>query len=277
MACRKIWAGCAKLFGMTVTLTTLIALSAYFISAGLWYSRQKSGLSSAFPQAFAVLAVLAHGLTQSLYWLSINGPDLHFFAALSWISLAMSVMTVALTAKQRLSALGILVYPIAALCLFSNWAWGTHMYNPSDWQLKLHASFALLAYASLSIAALLAVLYWLQDRALRNRNIKHWLSALTPLVQTEQLLFKTLTLSWLLLSLTLVSGMLFVEDMLAQHLWHKTVLTILSWLTLLILLIGRKRRGWRGTRAVHWTLGAMALLALAFFGSKFVLEMVLQR
>jgi len=53
------------------------------------------------------------------------------------------------------------------------------------------------------------------------------------------------------------------------------VLTILSWLTLLILLIGRKRRGWRGTRAVHWTLGAMALLALAFFGSKFVLEMLL--
>lgn len=277
MACRKIQAGCAKLFGMSVALTTLIAISAYLCSAGLWYWRQKSGLNSAFPQAFAVLAVLAHGLTQGLYWLAVHGPDLHFFAALSWISLAMAAITVVLTAKQRLSALGIIVYPLAAVCLLSNWAWGTHLYNPSDWQLKLHASFALLAYASLSIAALLAVLYWLQDRALRNRNIKHWLSALTPLVQTEQLLFKTLTLSWLLLSLTLVSGMLFVEDMLAQHLWHKTVLTILSWLTLLILLIGRKRRGWRGTRAVHWTLVAMALLALAFFGSKFVLEMVLQQ
>ena len=135
MACRKIWAGCAKLFGMTVTLTTLFAVFAYLCSAGLWYSRQKSGLSNAFPQAFAVLAVLAHGTTQSLYWLAVQGPDLHFFAALSWISLAMSAMTVALTSKQQLSALGILVYPIAALCLLSNWAWGTHLYNPSDWQL----------------------------------------------------------------------------------------------------------------------------------------------
>jgi ABC-type uncharacterized transport system permease subunit len=95
------------------------------------------------------------------------------------------------------------------------------------------------------------------------------------LIQTEQLLFKLLGMSWLLLSLTLLSGALFVEDMLAQHLWHKTILTALSWLALLILLIGRIRYGWRGARAVHWTLGAMALLALAFFGSKFVLEMIL--
>jgi ABC-type uncharacterized transport system permease subunit len=55
------------------------------------------------------------------------------------------------------------------------------------------------------------------------------------------------------------------------------VLTALSWLALLILLIGRIRFGWRGPRAVHWTLGAATLLALAFFGSKLVLEMILQR
>ena len=96
-------------------------------------------------------------------------------------------------------------------------------------------------------------------------------------MQTEQLLFKTLGASWLLLSFTLVTGLVFVQDMLAQHLWHKTVLTALSWLVLLILLIGRIRWGWRGARAVHWTLGAMALLALAFFGSKLVLEMLLQK
>ena len=262
---------------MTATYSTLIAIVAYLLSAGLWISRQKTGLNSLFPQAFALLALCAHALTQGLYWAHIQGPDLHFFAALSWISLAMAAISVMLAARQQLSALGIVVFPIAALSVFANWAWGVHEAFQLDWQLKLHASLALLAYASLSVAALIAVLYWLQDRALRRRHLQTWFIALPPLVQTEQLLFKTLGASWLLLTLTLATGLVFVQDMMAQHLWHKTVLTTLSWASLLVLLIGRVRWGWRGVRAVHWTLGAMALLALAFFGSKFVLELVLQK
>jgi ABC-type uncharacterized transport system permease subunit len=70
---------------------------------------------------------------------------------------------------------------------------------------------------------------------------------------------------------------LFVDDFFAQRLLHKTVLSVLSWLAFGALLIGRWRHGWRGATAVRWTLAAMALLVLAFFGSKFVLELVLQR
>jgi ABC-type uncharacterized transport system permease subunit len=262
---------------MNVEITAILAIAAYCLSTGLWIFRQGSGLNRVFPQAFALLALFAHALTHGLYWQMNNGPDVHFFAALSWTTLAMAAITAALTARKPLSALGILVYPLAAVSLIAYWRWGAHVTSALDWRLKLHASFALLAYASLSIASLIAMLYWLQDRALRRRHLQGWLGALPPLVQTEQLLFKTLGASWLLLTLTLATGMVFVQDMLAQHLWHKTVLTALSWLVLLILLFGRMRWGWRGARAVHWTLGAMALLALAFFGSKFVLELLLQK
>ena len=82
---------------------------------------------------------------------------------------------------------------------------------------------------------------------------------------------------FVLLGATLLTGLLFVQDLLAQHLMHKTVLSLLSWLVFGVLLLGRWRQGWRGRTAVHWTLAAMALLVLAFFGSKFVLELVLQR
>lgn len=261
---------------MTVETVAIAAILAYCLSAGLWLFRQNNGLNRVFPQSFALLALFAHALTHGLYWRMNHGPDVHFFAALSWTTLAMAAITTALTARRPLSALGIVVYPIAALSVLAYWRWGVHAAGALDWRLKLHASCALLAYASLSIAALLAMLYWLQDRALRRRHLQGWMGALPPLLQTEQLLFKTLGASWLLLTLTLFTGLVFVQDMLAQHLWHKTVLTALSWLVLLILLIGRARFGWRGPRAVHWTLGAMALLALAFFGSKFVLEMVLR-
>ena len=73
------------------------------------------------------------------------------------------------------------------------------------------------------------------------------------------------------------TGVVFVEDLLAQHLWHKTVLSVLSWVVLGVLLFGRWRFGWRGPRAVKLTLTSMLLLGLAFFGSKVVLELLLQR
>ena len=91
------------------------------------------------------------------------------------------------------------------------------------------------------------------------------------------MLFRTIAVGFILLTLTLLTGVLFVEDFLSQHLVHKTVLSVLSWLVFGGLLLGRWRYGWRGVRAVHWTLTAMALLLLSFFGSKFVLELVLGR
>ena len=116
---------------------------------------------------------------------------------------------------------------------------------------------------------------WFQERALRRREIGGWLRALPPLVQMETLLFRSLGASFVLLTLALVTGVVFVENLLAQHLWHKTVLSVLSWIVLGVLLFGRWRFGWRGPRAVTLTLISMSLLLLAFFGSKYVLEMVL--
>jgi ABC-type uncharacterized transport system permease subunit len=79
------------------------------------------------------------------------------------------------------------------------------------------------------------------------------------------------------LTLTLLSGVLFVDDLFAQHLVHKTVLSIAAWIVFGVLLFGRWRWGWRGRRAVQLTLAGMAILLLAFFGSKFVLEVILHR
>ena len=118
---------------------------------------------------------------------------------------------------------------------------------------------------------------WLQERALRRREFHGWLRTLPPLTELEQMLFRTIMAGFALLTLVLLTGVLFVENLLAQHLVHKTVLSVLSWLLFGGLLLGRWRYGWRGIRAVHWTLAAMALLLLAFFGSKFVLEMVLAK
>jgi ABC-type uncharacterized transport system permease subunit len=146
-----------------------------------------------------------------------------------------------------------------------------------DWQIKLHVTVALLAYGVLSIAAVLAILLAAQERGLRHREFGTLLRALPPLTLTEALLFRLIGAGFALLTLTLVTGIVFVDDLFGQHLIHKTVLSILAWLVFGILLVGRWRRGWRGRQAVNLTLSGMAFLLLAFFGSKFVLEVVLHR
>ncbi|MDP4917088.1 MAG: cytochrome c biogenesis protein CcsA, partial [Haliea sp.] len=63
----------------------------------------------------------------------------------------------------------------------------------------------------------------------------------------------------------------------AQHLVHKTVLTLIAWVVYSTLLWGRYQLGWRSQTAVRFTLGGFIVLMLAFLGSKLVLELVLQR
>lgn len=226
----------------------------------------------------AVPAVLLHAGLHLVAWRLLGGPDLHFFAALSLVGLGMAALTTALGPAQRIEALGIIVFPLAAGVLVAYaLAGGGQSRSDLDWQLQLHALLALLAYATLAVAALLALMLWFQERALRRRDLGGWLRVLPPLTQMETLLFRSLGAGFVLLSLTLVTGVVFVDNLFAQDLGHKTVLSILSWVVLGVLLFGRWRWGWRGPRAVKLTLTAMALLLLAFFGSKFVYELVLQR
>jgi ABC-type uncharacterized transport system permease subunit len=261
----------------TLVLAGVVALL-YGLSAALLGRRLAGHRTSPAWTLGAAPALLALPLQILFYLLAWQGvPELHFFSALSLVGLGMAALTTPVVLDGRMPALGLVAYPLAAASLLVYALFGAGKPATLDWQMHLHAWSALLAYAALSVAAVLAIGLWVQERALRQRRLGGWLHALPPLTQLESLLFRTLAASFVLLSMTLLSGVLFVSDLLAQHLAHKTVLSVLSWLVLAVLLFGRWRWGWRGPRAVKLTLTAMALLALAFFGSKFVLELVLGR
>ncbi len=255
-----------------------IAIVLYLAATALLWRGAAAGSQGRGWIPVSLLAVLFHAETHVEAWRLLQGPDMHFFAALSLTGIGMAALTAAFGASGRMPALGIVVFPLAALSLLGYAAYG-HADTAStlDWRLQLHAWLALLAYATLALAAVLALFLMLQERALRRREFHRWLAALPPLTELESLLFRSIAVGFALLTATLLTGVLFVENLFAQHLVHKTVLSLLSWLAFGALLLGRWRHGWRGATAVRWTLGAMALLVLAFFGSKFVLELVLQR
>lgn len=263
---------------MVIHLFALFAILLYLAAAG-GLARPLLGGGQPLNRSALVLAgaaVLIHA--GILLGMHRGALDLHFFAALSLIGCVVSALTLAVNMNRPVAALGVVVFPLSALLLaVDSYLAPSTAPLPMDWQIKLHVTVALLAYSVLSIAAVLAILLAVQERALRHRQFGPWLRALPPLTLTEALLFRLIGAGFVLLTFTLLSGALFVGNLFGQHLMHKTVLSIIAWLIFGTLLYGRWQHGWRGRSAVNLTLVGMALLVMAFFGTKAVLELILHR
>lgn len=225
-----------------------------------------------------IAALAAHAALLFVPTLAGAPLSTNFFSALSLVAWAMAtVMTVA-NGRSRARVLLAMIWPIALLSAAAGaLAPQSPAGSASGWQIRLHVVIALSAYALLSIAALQALAVSWQERSLRRKQLSLTLRALPPLSAMEELLFQYIVAGFALLTLTVLSGALFIEDWMAQHLVHKTVLTLLAWVVFGMLVFGRWRFGWRGRTAVNWTLAGMGVLLLAFFGSKLVLELVLGR
>jgi ABC-type uncharacterized transport system permease subunit len=180
---------------------------------------------------------------------------------------------------QPLHALGVVIFQLAAAGAVAATAWPTSgtAIPLQDWKLQLHVVLSLFSAGLLTLAAVQAATLALQDRLLHRHASSRWVQAMPPLQTMETALFQLISLGFFILSLALVTGLLFVDNLMTQHLAHKTVLSLAAWLMFGVLLWGRWRRGWRGRIAVRWTLSGYAVLVLAYFGSKFVLEQILGR
>lgn len=144
---------------------------------------------------------------------------------------------------------------------------------------RLHLLIALTASSLITIASLQALMMAMLERRLRGGALPAYLQSLPPLLTMERLLFRIIAAGFLLLTLTVGSGMLFSEELFGRPLQftHKVVFGILAWLIFAALLAGRRLYGWRGRVALRWTLAGFVALLLAYVGSKFVLEVILQR
>lgn len=146
-----------------------------------------------------------------------------------------------------------------------------------SWEVTAHIALSITAYALLTIAAALAIALARLDQRLRKRQPLGWLGILPSVEALDAGMFQAVGAGFALLTLALFSGFVFVEDLFDQHLIHKTVLSCLAWVVFALLLFGRWRFGWRGRTAVRWVLSGFALLVLAYFGAKLVLESILGR
>jgi ABC-type uncharacterized transport system permease subunit len=185
----------------------------------------------------------------------------------------------------RLEGIQALVLGLAALCVPLPALFPGLVTPPAARSIafRLHTVLAVLAYGLFTMAALHALLMTVLERRLhghaRAGSLGGALSALPPLLSMEIVLFRLIAVGFVLLTLTLATGIVYSETIFGQAMKfnHKTVFAIVSWLIFAALLAGRYFYGWRGRVALRWTLAGFLTLLLAYVGSRFVMEVVLQR
>jgi len=264
---------------MPIAFLAVLAALLYLAAAGLQLAHtvQNRRRVSRSVLGITIIALLGHA---AVTWDALQADDgftFGFYKVLALSFLAANVACVAALSRRPLQNLLIALFPLSALAIvaavFGPDTSNRHMHLAPG--ILLHVASSILAYSVLALAAAQAALLALQERQLKQRNMRGITRALPPLQMMERMLFELVWVGLAALTLSIFSGVLFMEDMFAQHLAHKTVLSLFAWVLFSLLLWGRYQLGWRSQTAVRFTLTGFLLLVLGFFGSKLVLELIL--
>lgn len=260
----------------------LLTITGYLAAAlMLWLTARKSDAPLRFrlpALGVASLAMVGNAVLiyQNAYLEHVMGLDMSILNALSAIFWLSSLITIFTSLRSPVENILLVLLPITALSVFlahffPDHSIVLHARNPA---LDAHIFISLVAYALITLGAVQALMLAWQHRALHNRHPSGLVSRMPPMESVEQLMFRFITVGFILLTLALATGFLFLDNIFAQHLVHKTILSVISWVIFFGLLMGRHFAGWRGKTAVYWTLTGFVALILAYFGTKIALEWV---
>lgn len=262
-------------------LYTILALIAY--TTGFWYSflhlMAKRAPNRWLTSFILMIGLLLHGNVLHHDMITPLGVNYDVFNLISFTSSLMLLLSTLYSTYRPVYALHLLATPVAATGLILGFAFSQpYQYSAEhSFGLDLHIILSLSAYAVLLMATIQAVMMWFQTQELKNKQKRLWVHLLPPLQVMESLLFDMLLTGFILLTAALGVGFYVIDHFFQQHIAHKTVFSIISWFVYGILLVGHFRLGWRGQKAIRFTLAGFLFLAVGFIGSKFVLEMLLGR
>ncbi|QID18507.1 cytochrome c biogenesis protein CcsA [Nitrogeniibacter mangrovi] len=273
---------------MPSILLHLVPASMYAaLGVHFWRSRWQAagevprrGLS-AWERAALLMALLAHGAVLHRELFPGSGMHFGFGTALSLMVWLAVVFYWIENFFSRLDGLQTFVMPAAAVCAFLPGLFPPpHLLaQAGSPAFRAHFIVAMLAYSLFTLATLHAILMSIAEKRLHHARLSAVFASLPPLLTMERLLFRLIRIAFVLLTLTLISGVMFSEALFGKafQVDHKTVFAFISWLLFGALLMGRRLWGWRGKMAQRWTMAGFVALMLAYVGSRFVLEVLLHR
>ncbi len=258
-----------------------VAFIYFAVAADFWRdAKAKNVYSLKLHSTMIALGLLIHAwlLYQGIFAASFNLGFYNALSAIFWLTVLVYWLA---NLKHQLHSLQAFVLPPAAIfALIPAFEVNNH-YLPQAAQplFMAHIGIALLAYSLFTFAALHALLMTIAERSLHNKPTLIKLPSFPPLMVMEGLLFKVIKIGFVLLTFTLISGMLFSEQIFGKPMQftHKVVFSFASWIIYGWLLFGRYQYGWRGKKAINLTLIGFVLLLLAYLGSKFILQVLMGR
>jgi ABC-type uncharacterized transport system permease subunit len=235
-----------------------------------------------FEIAVVPVALVLHGMLLYRRIVVPEGLDLGIANAVSLlVCLTVLIYWLAGLAFPGISGILGLVAPVALVAVLLQLVIPTgHVVTyGGDPLFTLHFVIAMLGYSLFIVATVHSLVMLAEEKWLHRGVLPPFLKSLPPLLEMEALLFRILLAAFVMLTLTVVSGVFFSEQLFGKPMQftHKTVFAIISWLIFGGLLAGHHFRGWRGRKAVHWMLAGFTALLLAYVGSKVVLELILKR
>lgn len=262
---------------ITILLLYLIAAAAFAMHRLPKFGARSNQLRiAAF--AFALAGVIVHAEFLYLHIVSGNGFNLTLEGAISLVGVELAIIALVAAFDPTLRGVSAGLLLLAAGCgLFTGVGGVSASTETMIWQLRMHVMLAMIAYGFLTVGAIVAVYALIQERRLRAGRLSSMNHLFAPLETTEKLLYGVTTAGFVVLAIAVLAGAVFIENLFAQHLAHKAVLSILAIIVFGILIAGHYLAGWRGKRGVYLFLGGYALLGLSYFGSRFVLENILGR
>ena len=227
-------------------------------------------------QLAAALAIVLHGAATFGLLFNSAGLDLSLLKICALISLVINIVLFFSGLMKPVHSLFLFLFPISALSLFAAITTAstkeTVVIPPA---IEAHVLISILAYSTLAIAALQALLIGYQNWQLKHKHQNLLMRTFPPLQSMEALLFEVVWAGEILLTLSLISGFLFYDDFFDQKLLHKVVFSMVAWVFYGCLLWGRHFQGWRGNTAIRWTWAGFIAILLGYIGSKVALEFLL--
>ncbi|MBV1881459.1 MAG: cytochrome c biogenesis protein CcsA [Pseudomonadales bacterium] len=264
---------------ISATLSGSISAALYLVATTYVFQRL-SGNKSISKHWFLLLGLIAslfhiHSALSLIF--SDAGLDLGLFYIGSLIGWVVILTVLTTNLFRPFENIAIIAYPIAALSIVASLIFESTFDARNDIGLSIaiHILLSICAYSVLFIAVGQAVLIAIQNRQLKKKQTQSIINVLPPLQTMESVLFEIIWLGIGLLTASILTGFMFYEDIFQQHLAHKSVFSLVAWLTFAVLLSGRYIFGWRGRTAIRWTYSGFAFLMIGYFGSKFVLEFIL--
>jgi ABC-type uncharacterized transport system permease subunit len=250
-------------------------------AAGAWLMLRSTSKPRFEPFAWVLILVAIVGHSDAIMrMMRMHGAfSIGLLEAMSLLGWTLAVLACLISIDKQNRVLGALLLASAAVGAAMTGAGRNYAEATirAGWELTAHILLSMASAALLFAAAVTALLLIFLERRLRTRRISSLPNSLPPLDALEKVMFRLIAAGFGFLTLALFTGFVFVTNLFTQNLLQKTVLSLIAWLLFGVLLIGRWRFGWRGRSAVQWTLSGFAVLAVAYFGVKFVLEYIYGR